>query len=182
MEDPGLLADVVRWIMGVPADQVTWKHALFLTVAGVVWNGPSLLRLLYQHKFMRFAKDATPEQLAAYTGKMPPPKPPGVTGPVVMFAVLCLLALSGRHSEQIATTADPNLSELVPSTGVKKCCKECDAPSYCRNCKCEAATAKPPRVSPQRDERFTSAPVPPLQSWRVDELPSDRWRRYLPES
>ena len=180
MDNPSFVADLIRWMLGIPADQVTWRHVVFLIVGGLIWCGPGAFRLWHHHKHIRFIQGATPDQLAAYSGKMPPPKPPSLGGPAVMLAVLLALSLSARREERTASAASP---EITTASTVRNCCKECDPPSRCNRCKCEAQTVKPPKVQPQRNERFTSAPVPPLQSWRDEPvLYDERWRRYLPES
>lgn len=181
MDNPSFVADLIRWMLGIPADQVTWRHVVFLIVGGLIWCGPGAFRLWHHHKHIRFIQGATPDQLAAYSGKMPPPKPPSLGGPALMLAILLALSLSARHEERTASAASS--SEITTASTVRNCCKECDPPSRCNRCKCEAQTVKPPKVQPQRDERFTSAPVPPLQSWRDEPvLYDERWRRYLPES
>lgn len=180
MDAHSLIAELIRWVMGIPADRVTWHHVALVIGGLVVWVLPAAMRLYHFVQHLRFIRTATPEQLAAYTGKLPPPKPPSLGGPVVMLALLCLLGLTGRdaNSAQIAAAA--------PSLPVKNCCKDCDPPSRCVKCHCEAkGKQSPPRPQPQRDERFTTTRPPhPIES-STESYPASyepRWMRYLPES
>lgn len=180
MDAHSLIAELIRWVMGIPADRVTWHHVALVIGGLVVWVLPAAMRLYHFVQHLRFIRTATPEQLAAYTGKLPPPKPPSLGGPVVMLALLCLLGLTGRdaNSAQIAAAA------AAPSLPVKNCCKDCDPPSRCVRCHCEA-NGKQDQADqqPQRDERLTTT-RPPFESsveiYRTGNLPL--WRRELPES
>ncbi len=109
MDERALIAELIRWVMGIPADRVTWHHVALVIGGLVVWVLPAAMRLYHFVQHLRFIRTATPEQLAAYTGKLPPPKPPSLGGPVVMLALLCLLGLTGRdaNSAQIAAEGAP---------------------------------------------------------------------------
>lgn len=179
MDANAIIAELIRWVMGLPADRVTWHHVALVIGGLVVWVLPAALRLYHFVQHLRFIRTATPEQLAAYTGKLPPPKPPSLGGPAVMLALLCLLGLTERPSPdaQMASAVDQSLP-------VKNCCKDCEPPSRCVRCHCEAKgkqdqTDQPP----QRDERLTTT-RPPFES-SVESYPAryvPLWRRELPES
>lgn len=185
MDEQTLIAELIRWVMGIPADRVTWHHVALVLGGLMVWVLPAAMRIYHFVHHMRFIRSANPEQLAAYTGKLPPPKPPSLGGPAVMLLLFCLLGLTGRGNSaqagELAAIASP--SAPIPA---KNCCKDCDPPSRCVKCHCEAKGKQaPPRPQHQRDERLTTTRPPhPIES-SAESYPAlyePRWRRYLPES
>lgn len=192
MDEPTLVAELIRWVMGLPAERVTWHHVALVLGGVVVWVLPAAMRLYHFIQHTRFIRTASPEQLAAYTGKLPPPQPPSLGGPLAILLLLCALGLTGGPSvaatdRQSFTTgggSQEQASLTATPQPAKNCCKECDPPSRCVRCRCEAAT-KQPAIQPRRprDERLTSRPLP-LQSDLTDFVPAyePRWQRYLPES
>lgn len=96
MDDHHVIAEIVRWLMGVPSDRVTWHHVALMGAGVVIWVLPAVLRLYHFTQHTRFIRSATPEQLAAYTGnhKLPPPKAPSLGGPVVILGLLLLVGIA----------------------------------------------------------------------------------------
>ncbi len=193
MDERALIAELIRWVMGIPAERVTWHHVVLVLGGMLVWVLPAAMRIYHFVHHLRFIRSATPEQLAAYTGKLPPPKPPSLGGPVTILALLCALGLAsgGAAADPQTASAKPQPVETdTVTTAAKNCCRDCDPPSRCVKCHCEAATKMPPppkeqpRAAKKRDERLTATERPPLQS-ELTAYPASyepRWYRYLPES
>jgi len=182
--EPGLIVETWRWVISAPAD---WPRVAMLCALGGIVLGWMWLRLRWLREHQSFIRSATPDQLDAYRSSPQLQsdaekqlRPPGNAPLVLLIGAFCLFSLTEREPVYAAHKHD---DEITTASTVRNCCKECDPPSRCNRCKCEAQTVKPPKVQPQRNERFTSAPVPPLQSWRDEPvLHDERWRRYLPES
>jgi hypothetical protein len=181
MDDHHVIAEIVRWLMGVPSDRVTWHHVALMGAGVVIWVLPAVLRLYHFTQHTRFIRSATPEQLAAYTGKLPPPPPPSLGGPAAILLLLLALGMTGGPTAS-ETSAKTEQTSAAESDDARNCCRDCDPPSRCVRCHCEAATKQGKEEQRQRDERLTSRP--PLQSelYTLPATYAPRWHRYLPES
>jgi Cys-rich repeat protein len=94
--EPSLIADLVARLLALPADKVTVWHFLFLAVGVFGLSLPGLIWGRNHDKRVRFLREATPEQLAAYNASPmpPPPKGPGLSGPVVILGLLLLVGIA----------------------------------------------------------------------------------------
>lgn len=94
--EPSLIVDLIARLLALPADKVTVWHFLFLAVGVVGLSLPGLIRMRHHDRHVQFIREATPEQLAAYTGnhKLPPPKAPSLGGPVVILGLLLLVGIA----------------------------------------------------------------------------------------
>ena len=167
--EQGLIAMVVKSLLGLPPEQVRWAHVgLVLVLSSMVW-GPPIARVYWHIRRERFLLRATPEQLRAYQAD--PPKPPSLGGPAAMvlgFALAgALLGRGGASPVEARLGASPvpqtqiyqGPSELAcypPGEGPKQtvtdedeertCCKgKCEPGSQCnpKTCKCDANAAAP---------------------------------------
>ena len=93
--EQGLIAIVVKALLGLPPEQVRWAHVgLVFVLSSMVW-GPPIARVYWHIRRERFLLRATPEQLTAYLKD--PPKPPSLGGPAAMVLGFALAgALLGR--------------------------------------------------------------------------------------
>lgn len=168
--EQGLIAIVVKALLGLPPEQVRWVHVgLVLVLSSMVW-GPPIARVYWHIRRERFLLSASPEQLRAYQAD--PPKPPSLGGPAAMVLGFALAgALLGRGgaspiearigatqpSAMTQSYQDPaELACYPPGEGPKQtatdedeertCCKgRCEPGSQCnpKTCKCDANAATP---------------------------------------
>lgn len=135
--EPSLIADLVARLLALPADKVSVWHFLFLGVGILGLSMPGLIWGRNHDKRVRFLREATPEQLAAYNGHPmpPPPKGPGLSGPVVILGLLLLIGLARGSGDAMARSSDEGA----------ECTRDRDCPSgqYCHRGSCVSNARKP---------------------------------------
>lgn len=135
--DQSAIVELVARLLALPADKVTAWHFLFLAVGVFGLSLPGLIRLRHHSQHVQFLRTATPEQLAAYTGnhKLPQPKAPGLTGPVVILGLLLLIGLARGAGDEMARSSDEGA----------ECSRDRDCPAgqYCHRGACVSNARKP---------------------------------------
>jgi len=135
--DQSALVDLVARLLALPADKVTVWHFLFLLGGVLGLCLPGLIRLRHHSQHVQFLRTATPEQLAAYTGNhnLPPPKAPGLTGPMVILGLLLLIGLARGAGDEMARSSDEGA----------ECSRDRDCPAgqYCHRGACVSNARKP---------------------------------------
>ena len=162
--EPSLIADLVARLLALPAERVTVWHFLFLALGVVGLALPGLIRLRHHSQHTRFLRTATPEQLAAYTGnhRLPPPKAPGLGGPVVILGVLLLVGLS-RGGLTVAASEESR-PECTSD-------KQCPAGQYCLRGSCVSNARRPKPCG----KMAASGPLGLDFEMRDPELPTVDW-------
>lgn len=135
--EPSLIADLVARLLALPADKVSLAHVLFLLGGVLGLCLPGLIRLRHHSQHVQFLRTATPEQLAAYTGnhKLPPPKAPGLSGPVVVLGMLLLVGIARGSAPSLARSSDEG-AECTRD-------RDCPAGQYCHRGSCVSNARKP---------------------------------------
>lgn len=167
--EPSLIVDLIARLLALPADKVTVWHFLFLAVGVVGLSLPGLIRMRHHDRHVQFIREATPEQLAAYTGnhKLPPPKAPGLGGPVVILGLLLLVGLS-RGGLTVAASEESR-PECTSD-------KQCPAGQYCLRGSC-VSNARRPKPG---GKMAASGPLGLEHEVRDPEVPSVEWiQRHL---
>lgn len=162
--EPSLIVDLIARLLALPADKVTVWHFLFLAVGVVGLSLPGLIRMRHHDRHVQFIREATPEQLAAYTGnhKLPPPKAPGLGGPVVILGLLLLVGLS-RGGLTVAASEESR-PECTSD-------KQCPAGQYCLRGSC-VSNARRPKPG---GKMAASGPLGLDFEMRDPEVPSVEW-------
>lgn len=143
-----LTAKLLRWLLAIPADQITGWHFVFLAMGGAIVVVPPALRYRDRERHRRFVREATPAQLEAYKRDLPPP--PNVGGSLVVLALLLTLGLTGR-SQALAQDARSGVDESLASAGVKgKCSPPCEPPLRCVGGGCQGNAGKKPKGQPPK--------------------------------
>lgn len=135
--DHNALGELVARLLALPADKVSLAHVLFLIGGVLGLCMPGLIRLRHHHQHVKFLREATPEQLAAYTGnqRLPPPKAPSLGGPVVILGLLLIVGLVRGPSESLAKSGEEGA----------ECQRDRDCPNgqYCHRGACVSNARKP---------------------------------------
>lgn len=157
--EPGIVAELIRWLLGVPADRVTWAHLVVFTLGALVVSVPPIARVVWLVKHQRFLREATPEQLEAYQRDQT--KPPGIGPFLGCLALVLTLGVLGREEAR----SEGRISKVAPSSVKDRCRPPCDPPSKCVGGSCQAGTRKPSTERAENDP--VHKPVSELAEQRV---------------